>query len=145
MKYKPSRRRVAMGGTVFKISFSPTAVCLSASFHNMPEFVVVEFMLLFENHCFILWEISRTTGKTPSLAFFVLVVVLEIPALCRLALTWGKCEVRNLVKAEESGQVRHCWSWHPLRTWWSPGWNGVQERRMKKNLGVYGKRFFWVA
>lgn len=43
-----------MGGTVFKISFSPTAVCLSASFHNMPEFVVVEFMLLFENHCFIL-------------------------------------------------------------------------------------------
>lgn len=92
-----------MGGIVFKIFFSFIVVCFSVSFYNMLEFVVVEFMLLFENYCFIFWEISRIIGKIFLLVFFVFVVVFEILVFCRFVLIWGKCEVRNFVKVEELG------------------------------------------
>lgn len=75
------------------------------------------------------------------MTFLVLIVVVEIPDLCWLALTWGRCEAeRNLVHVVEPGRVRQAFHLVPVQN------KTVSRLRRleKKILGVYGKPFFPV-
>lgn len=137
MKNKPSWRGLAVGDTVFKISFRPTAcswvpvrgISLSADSHTTgTNLGWASLCCHLKMVAVFFWDIIVEQQRRPSpwCFLFSLWLLKSHPSLDS-PLPGGDMKEKHW-KSGRIGPGKARFSWLQLRTWWSPGWSGILER-----------------